>query len=416
MAFTVKDFEDLLRILDRYPHWREELRRRILLEELEQLPRAHRRLSVRMGRIEKALAALAETVRKMAQDQRRHATALTKLRKEVAEARAEADRRFAELAEAQRRTEESLAAHRAETERRFAELAEAQRRTEESLAAHRAETERRFAELAEAQRRTEESLAAHRAETERRFAELAEAQRRHYEEFAVHRQEFLEHRAETERRFAELAEAQRRTEESLAAHRAETDRRFAELAEAQRRTEESLAAHRAETERRFAELAEALRRLVERVDRIEQDVGTLKDHDLRRRYAELAPSYFGGPNFRKVHVLTPSELVNRLLAALDEGKIEREDFEEARRIDLVVRSEWEGRTLHLALETSWTIDRRDVERAVRRARILQAILGETWPAVAGSRLTEGARELLQQIREEGQAIVVAQDGGIEWPS
>jgi uncharacterized protein (UPF0335 family) len=338
MAFTVKDFEDLLRILDRYPHWREELRRRILLEELEQLPRAHRRLSVRMGRIEKALAALAETVRKMAQDQRRHATALTKLRKEVAEARAEADRRFAELAEAQRRTEESLAAYRAETERRFAELAE------------------------------------------------------------------------------ELAEAQRRTEESLAAHRAETERRFAELAEAQRRTEESLAAHRAETERRFAELAEALRRLVERVDRIEQDVGTLKDHDLRRRYAELAPSYFGGPNFRKVHVLTPSELVNRLLAALDEGKIEREDFEEARRIDLVVRGEWEGRTLHLALETSWTIDRRDVERAVRRARILQAILGETWPAVAGSRLTEGARELLQQIREEGQAIVVAQDGGIEWPS
>jgi uncharacterized protein (UPF0335 family) len=387
MAFTVKDFEDLLRILDRYPHWREELRRRILLEELEQLPRAHRRLSVRMGRIEKALAALAETVRKMAQDQRRHATALTKLRKEVAEARAEADRRFAELAEAQRRTEESLAAHRAETERRFAELAEAQRRHavhRQEFLEHRAETERRFAELAEAQRRTEESLAAHRAETERRFAELAEAQRR--------------------------------TEESLAAHRAETERRFAELAEAQRRTEESLAAHRAETERRFAELAEALRRLVERVDRIEQDVGTLKDHDLRRRYAELAPSYFGGPNFRKVHVLTPSELVNRLLAALDEGKIEREDFEEARRIDLVVRGEWEGRTLHLALETSWTIDRRDVERAVRRARILQAILGETWPAVAGSRLTEGARELLQQIREEGQAIVVAQDGGIEWPS
>jgi hypothetical protein len=75
-------------------------------------------------------------------------------------------------------------------------------------AAYRAETDRRFAELAEAQRRTEESLAAHRAETDRRFAELAEAQRRHYEEFVAHR-------AETDRRFAELAEAQRRTEEIL---------------------------------------------------------------------------------------------------------------------------------------------------------------------------------------------------------
>ncbi|GBD09082.1 Chromosome partition protein Smc [Candidatus Thermoflexus japonica] len=412
MAFTVKDFEDLLRILDRYPNWREELRRRILLEELEQLPRAHRRLSVRLGRIEKSIAALAETVRKLAQDQRRHATALTKLRREVAEARAEADRRFAELVEAQRRTEESLQrlsdafathreeflSYRVEADRRFAELVEAQRRTEESL--------QRLSDAFAAHR---EEFLAYRAEADRRFAELAEAQRRTEESLAAHR-------AETDRRFAELAEAQRRTEESLAAHRAETDRRFAELAEAQRRTEENLAALHAEMDRRFAELATTVRILVERVDRIEQDVGVLKDHDLRRRYVELAPAYFGRPNFRKIRVLSASELADLLWAALDEGRIQLEDFEEARRVDLVLRGEWEGRTLHLALETSWRIDRGDVERAVRRARILAAILGETWPAVAGNRLTEGARELLQTIREEGQPIVVALDGGIEWPS
>ena len=319
MAFTVKDFEDLLRILDRYPNWREELRRRILLEELEQLPRAHRRLSVRLGRMEKTLAALAETVRKLAQDQRRHAAALTKLRKEVAEARAEADRRIAELAEAQRRTEETL-------------------------------------------NRLAEAFAAHRQE----FLELRR-------EFQEHRQEFLEHRRE-----------------------------FLE--------------YRAEADRRFAELATTVRILVERVDRIEQDVGVLKDHDLRRRYVELAPSYFGRPNFRKIRVLTPSELADLLWAALDEGKIQPEDFEEVRRVDLVLRGEWEGRTLHLAMETSWRIDRGDVERAVRRARILEAILGETWPAVAGNRLTEGARELLRTIREEGQPMVVALDGSIDWPS
>ncbi|MFN3929444.1 MAG: hypothetical protein ACK4OK_07410, partial [Thermoflexus sp.] len=74
--------------------------------------------------------------------------------------------------------------------------------------AYRAEADRRFAELAEAQRRTEERV----GRLEETVAALAEAQRRHYEEFAAFR-------AETERRFAELirtverlAEAQERTE------------------------------------------------------------------------------------------------------------------------------------------------------------------------------------------------------------
>jgi len=145
------------------------------------------------------------------------------------------------------------------------------------LAELRAETERRFTELAEAVRRLSELFVAHRQEflaqqahTDARLAELTETVRRLSELFNTHRQEFLAYREETDRRFAELAEAQRRHYEEFAAHRAETDRRFAELsaevralAEAQRRTEESLAAHRAETDRRFAELAEAQRRTEE---------------------------------------------------------------------------------------------------------------------------------------------------------
>ncbi|MDW8185720.1 MAG: hypothetical protein RMM07_10765, partial [Anaerolineae bacterium] len=56
-----------------------------------------------------------------------------------------------------------------------------------------------FAELAEAQRRTEERV----GRLEEAVAALAEAQRRHYEEFAAYRQE-------TDRRFAELADTLRR--------------------------------------------------------------------------------------------------------------------------------------------------------------------------------------------------------------
>ncbi|MFZ8844310.1 MAG: hypothetical protein ACO2PQ_09850, partial [Thermoflexus sp.] len=90
------------------------------------------------------------------------------------------------------------------------------------LAELRAETERRFTELAEAVRRLSELFVAHRQEflaqqahTDARLAELTETVRRLSELFNTHRQEFLAYREETDRRFAELAEAQRRTEEIL---------------------------------------------------------------------------------------------------------------------------------------------------------------------------------------------------------
>jgi len=104
---------------------------------------------------------------------------------ELAEAQKRTDQRVAELAEAQKRTDQ-----------RLAELAEAQKRTDQ-----------RLAELAEAQKRTDQ-----------RVAELAEAQKR------------------TEQKVAELAEAQKKTEEELKA----LSKTVAELAEAQRKTEEEV--------------------------------------------------------------------------------------------------------------------------------------------------------------------------------
>ena len=105
----------------------------------------------------------------------------------------------AELAEAQKRTEERLT----ELAQRVDELAEAQKRTEE-----------RLNELAEAQKRTEERL----NELAQRVDELAEAQRRTEErlnELAQRVDELAEAQKRTEERLNELAEAQRRTEETL---------------------------------------------------------------------------------------------------------------------------------------------------------------------------------------------------------
>jgi hypothetical protein len=108
MPFTIEEFRDLVRILEQRPEWRAELRRLVLTDELLALP------------------------------------------EQVASFRAETERRFQELAEAQRRTEEQVAA-----------LAEAQRRTEERVGRteeRMGKLEEAMARLAEAQRRTEEQL------------------------------------------------------------------------------------------------------------------------------------------------------------------------------------------------------------------------------------------------------------------
>ncbi len=133
MAFTVRDFESLVRLLDRHPEWLEALRQRLLTRELLRAPETLRE-------IEGTLRALAEAQRRHYEEFLAHRAEtdrrLAALQEEVAAARAEADRRFAELAEAQRRTEE-----------RVEQLAEAQRRTQEEIRS-----------LAQAQRTMQDTL------------------------------------------------------------------------------------------------------------------------------------------------------------------------------------------------------------------------------------------------------------------
>ncbi|MCS6923164.1 MAG: hypothetical protein NZM10_02180 [Fimbriimonadales bacterium] len=90
MAFTVRDFEDMLRILEEKPEWQERMRQVILTRELLELPAQFRQL--------------------------------VNVVEELAEAQRRTEQRVEELAEAQRRTEQ-----------RVEELAEAQRRTDERV-------------------------------------------------------------------------------------------------------------------------------------------------------------------------------------------------------------------------------------------------------------------------------------------
>jgi DNA repair exonuclease SbcCD ATPase subunit len=323
MAFTVEDLRDLAELLRAHPEWREPLWALLASEEVRRMPERMERSFQRAARLILALY------------------------------------------RAQRQHYKEFVAHRAETDRRFAELAEAQRRTEESL------------------RRLAEEFAAHR------------------QEFIAHRQEFLEFRAEVDRRFAELAEAQRRHYEEFAAYRAETDRRFAELAEAQRRHYEEFAAHRAETDRRFAELAEALRILTERVDRMEarledhgRDLGRLKSMRLEALYRE-DPGLFR-PLLRRAAVVPSARKMELLEEAEAAGRITAEEVDRAAPLDALVEGfhRREDRRVYLAVEISWQGTTKDVARAAERAAVFAQALGaEVIPVVAAKELTAPARRM-----------------------
>ncbi len=93
MAFTVADFQDLLRLLHEHPEWRMQLWAVLAGEELLRLPGEFRAFREETDR---RFGELTEAVRQLAEAQRRHY-------EEFAAYRAETDRRFAELAEAVRR-------------------------------------------------------------------------------------------------------------------------------------------------------------------------------------------------------------------------------------------------------------------------------------------------------------------------
>jgi hypothetical protein len=63
MAFTVDDFQDLLRLLEQRPEWRAELRRYVLTDDLVELPSLVRALAEAQARTEQRVEELAQAQR-----------------------------------------------------------------------------------------------------------------------------------------------------------------------------------------------------------------------------------------------------------------------------------------------------------------------------------------------------------------
>ncbi len=125
MPFTVKDFQGLLRLLERQPQWKDELRAVLLGEEFLELPRAIKELA-------RAQRAASRQIRALTQAQQRAEERITRLEEAIAalaEAQARTEEQVRQLTEAQARTEERVT----RLEETVARLAEAQARTEETV-------------------------------------------------------------------------------------------------------------------------------------------------------------------------------------------------------------------------------------------------------------------------------------------
>ncbi len=272
-----------------------------------------------------------------------------------------------------------------------------------------ARTEEQLKELVAAQARTEAELQEYRRQSEERFARIEAALGRLTEAQARTEEEFREYRRQSEERFARI-EA---TLERLAEAQAHTEARVRELTEAQARMEvaiQELRDAQARTEAQVRELAEAqarteaqLQDLIRVVDRMNDVLSDVRGKQLELTYQRRAAAYFG-PLLRRLRVLSPVDIEDDL-----EAHLSAEEFRDLVEVDLLVtgqpRRMPEAPQVWLAVEVSAVIDRHDVERARRRAALLRRAGLRAIPAVAGERITAGARE-----EALAQNVLVIQDG------
>lgn len=128
-------------------------------------------------------------------------------------------------------------------------------------------------------------------------------------------------------------------------------------------------------------------------------MGRLKGSDLERMVREKAFSYFG-KLIRKCKLITPEELSHILYDALERGVISEGEIDDAERVDVVATGHLrdKGDKVVVVAEVSITCDKRDVERARRRAEIISRAMGlVAVPVTVVEKYTEGARTRAKEL-------------------
>ncbi|GAB5047124.1 hypothetical protein [Thermodesulfovibrio sp. TK110] len=133
---------------------------------------------------------------------------------------------------------------------------------------------------------------------------------------------------------------------------------------------------------------------------LKDDVGMLKGDMFEMKLKDKAPSRFGYI-IRRCKVLSAEKYVEILDDALDENKITFDEREDALDVDLVatgVLTKDPSKKVLLVAEASVKADKRDVERAYRRAQIFKkATDTETLAVVVCKEKTQGAIKKAKEL-------------------
>ncbi len=331
MAFTVQDFEDLLRLLDERPEWLEALRQRVFTSELAEVPRLMRETAESQARTQQVLEAFGRRL-----DQReQQIDELAQLMKQLALRVDEIARQLEQLT------------------RRVDALAQ---RVEE-IAAQLAQLTRRVDALAE------------------RVDQLTQR----VDALAQRVEEIAEQLAQLTRRVDALAERVDQLTQRVDALAQRVEEIAEQLAQLTRRVD-ALAERVDQLAQQVEQLTKQMNEMARQFAQYRRDTDQLKGMMLEMSYAQRPYAYFKDL-IRRARTLSVDELYD-LLEGLNLTEAEVRDVVECDAL-IFGRDPEDGKPTYLLLEASWTIDLEDVERASRRAALLSRAGLTVLPVVAG---------------------------------
>ncbi len=176
----------------------------------------------------------------------------------------------------------------------------------------------------------------------------------------------------------------------------------------------ALEAHITRTDQRFDGMDQRFDRVEGRLDKVEGDLGNLIGSDFETRYIQNAPSRFGRRFLKVRPVILGNE--TEFHAALADGRLSDAEWDEAILLDYVATAIAKDDPAHgeirLAVEISRLVDASDVERAHRRAGILQKVWPATIAVVDGEQIPAGAKVRADELG----VVTMVQREAIEPPA